>query len=42
MAEKYHRKHLNQVMDELSKEMGMTTVVLTCYTRLDGKFVIDT
>ena len=41
LAEKNHKKRVHQAMDDGFKEMGMTTVVVVCFTRPDGKLVID-
>jgi hypothetical protein len=41
LMEKYHMKRVHKAMEEQFKEMGMTSVVFICYSRPDGKLVID-
>jgi hypothetical protein len=41
LAIKYNRKRVHEAMEGQYKEMGMTSIVFVCYTRPDGKIVID-
>ena len=41
LAERNYKKRIEQAMKEQWKEMGMTSIVFTCYTRRDGKLAID-